>query len=342
MNMKMLYIGCHAILEYNEVSLFNEIGIDIFSLGSYLDPSKPGDPKRPSIKKEPNHEMIRIAPSMDNLTTEFVNNFDIVYVMHIPEWLEKNWDIIKNKIVIWRSIGQSVESVENILRKFRNNLKIVRYSPMERNIPGYVGEDTIIRFHIDPNEFNNWNGSTNRILTIGQNMKNRGISCSYEIFEEVTRGLPRIIYGPENESSGDLNGGILSFEDLKIALRNHRVYFYTGTHPASYVLNFMEAWTTGIPIVAIGDKYGNGHYFNQFTYEIPSMVKNIYEDQRMNGFNMLVSNDISTLHNYCKMLLEDESLARDIGRLGRESAIQYFGKDNIKPQWEEFFYHLKS
>lgn len=342
MNLKMLYIGCHAILEYNEISLFNEIGIDVFCLGSYFDPTKPIDPKRPPIEMksksmESKPDLIKLACPRDALTKEFVDNFDIIYIMHIPEWIEKNWNIIKDKIVIWRSIGQSIQDVENRIRPFRRNIKIVRYSPFEANIPGYVGEDAIIRFHLDPDEFKDWNGSVNKIVTISQNMRGRIVACSYDVFEQSTRGLPRIIYGPGNENAGDLNGGMLSYDDLKRALRDNRVYFYTGTHPSSYTLNFIEAWMTGIPIVAIGGKYGNASYFGQVTYEVPSMMKNIYGSSDLNGFNMLVSDDINVLHDNCKKLLEDESLAKDMSRLGRKSAIQYFSKNNIMPQWEEFF-----
>ncbi len=353
MNLKMLYLGCHAILEYNEISLFNEIGIDVFCLGSYFDPMNPIDPKRPPIEMESKPDLIKLSCPRDALTKELVDNFDIIYIMHIPDWLEKNWNIIKDKIVIWRSIGQSIQDVENRIRPFRRNIKIVRYSPFESNIPGYVGEDAIIRFHLDPDEFNNWNGNINKIITVSQDMRKRIVACSYDVFEQSTRGLPRIIYGPGNDNTGDLNGGILSYDDLKKALRDNRVYFYTGTHPSCYTLNFIEAWMTGIPIVAIGGKYGNASYFNQVTYEVPSMIRNIYgsinskvlstenvnnlNSDNLNGFNMFVSDDINMLHYYCKKLLEDESLAKDIGKLGRKSAIQYFGKKNIKPQWEEFF-----
>ena len=146
--------------------------------------------------------------------------------------------------------------------------------------------------------------------------------------------MPRIIYGPGNEDVADLNGGKIPYDELKRVLRDCRVYFYTGTHPASYTLNFIEAWMTGIPIVAIGGEYGNANYFGQNTYEIPNLIQN--------GINGFCFDDINILHDCCKNLLEDESLAKQIGIEGRKSAIHYFGKDNIKHQWEEFFKHINN
>ena len=297
MNLRMLYISCHASLEYNEILLFNEIGIDVFCLGSYTDPIHPRELTRPPINLSTKTELIKLACPRDALTKEFVDNFDIIYIMHIPDWIEKNWDIIKDKIVIWRFIGQSIVNIERRLKPFRQNIKIVRYSPIERNIPEYIGEDANIRFHLDPNEFNNWNGTINKITTVSNSMIRRGIACSYTIFETATRGLPRTIYGPGNEDTGEMNGGLLSYNDLKKILRDTRVYFFTGTHPASYTLNFMEAFMTGTPIVAIGNKDGNGHYFCQNTYEVPDIIKN--------GINGFCADDINVLHDYCKNLLED-------------------------------------
>lgn len=325
--MNMLYVNRHCVLAYNEFLLFNEMGIDVFSIGPYLDPIRPKDNLRPPILGiEPKPEFIKSA-SQKNITKKFIDNFDIICVVHFPTWLIRNFNVIKNKIVIWRTIGQSTPYIENMIKPFRRNIKIVRYSPFERNIPGYIGDDVVIRFHLDPNEFKNWNGNTKKIISITGFMKKRRV-CNYNIFDIVTKGLPRILYGRGNENV-NIYGGILSYDNLKQVLRNYRVYFYTGTQPASYTLNFIEAWMTGIPIVAIGNKYGNGHYFNQNTYEISQIIKN--------GVNGFCSDNIQDLSLYCKMLLENDSLAKQIGLEGRKCAIEYFGKDKIKEQWTEFF-----
>jgi len=127
--------------------------------------------------------------------------------------------------------------------------------------------------------------------------------------------------------------GQLSFEDLKNAYRINDVYFYTGTYPASYTLNFIEAWMTGIPVVAVGSTLANlGVYQDQDAYEVPFLIEN--------GVNGFVSDSIPELHAMCYNLLNDKELATRVGNAGRESAIKYFGKEKIKGEWDKFLNEL--
>ena len=335
--MKMIYLSCHSILEYDEVSLFTELGIDVFSYGAYLNPEAPGDKNRPPIKgaKYDNH-LIQVAMQYgkENLHPELIDPFDVIMIMHKPEWVTNNWGKLRHKTVIWRSIGQSTLDVENRLQPCRmQGLKIVRYSPMEMTIPGYLGHEATIRFHKDPEEYGNWNGEEKKVVTIGQSMKERNPWCHFDIFEAATEGVKRVLYGPGNEETGDISGGVLSYEDLKKELRNSRVYFYTGTQPAAYTLNFMEAFMTGIPVVAQGPATGNMSSIGQFTYEIPVIIQN--------GVNGFWNDDIHELRKDIKRLMEDKDYAKQIGDAGRATAIKLFGKQKIKEQWRNFFENLE-
>lgn len=339
---KILYLSCHSILEFEEVSLLHELGHEVFSLGAYVDPENPADNAlRPSIPGlvynsealSKFHAIGQEFPGLDakdHLSQEFVDYFDIVIVMHIPTWISCNWKVLKDKRVIWRTIGQSISPTEKALTPYRSQgLQVVRYSPMEHNIPGFIGEDALIRFYKNPDEYGNWTGEKKRIITFAQNMQYRGVACNFDIFEQVTRPFNRALYGPGNETAGDWAKGAQSYEDLKKAMRENRVYFYTGTHPASYTLNFMEAWMTGIPIVAIGSKYGNANYFQGHNlYEVPNLIEN--------GINGFCSDNLNDLQVICNNLLKDDSLAAEISKNGRESALQYFGKETVKEKWEEF------
>jgi glycosyltransferase involved in cell wall biosynthesis len=160
-------------------------------------------------------------------------------------------------------------------------------------------------------------------------MKARGDACSFAFFEEVTRPFPRHLYGPGNEGIGEWTTGKVPYSQLIHELQMNRVYFYTGTHPASYTLNFMEAWMVGIPVVAIGSDHGNSKAFiNHNLYEVPSFIKN--------GINGFCSDNIEELRSYIKELLNNDSLAKSISEEGRKEAIVHFGKANIKNQWKEF------
>ena len=339
--MRILYISCHEILEHDEVKLFHELGHYVFSPSSYFNPRNPDTMAlRPGIDMEVDeadqvawHVLGQAHPGLDirnHLTKEFVDRFDVVIVMHLPQWITKNWDAMCHKLVIWRTIGQSNPEIERCLLPYRQQgLKIVRYSPKESGIPDYVGSDAVIRFYKDPNEFRGWEGHRSHVITLAQSMKSRSTACGYPIFEEATRKFSRYLFGPNNEDSG-IEGGKLSYMEMKEALRVHRVYFYTGTHPASYTLNFVEAWMTGIPIVAIGRKMGNEHFIASAKnlYEIPDLINN--------GVNGFVSDSVEELQEYIQCLMDDVNLAQDISIAARTCAVVLFGKEATAKQWDSY------
>lgn len=330
--MKVLYISCHSILEYDELRILEDLGIDYFSLGSYVVPTNPADPIRPPLKSHPEAWVIGNAPPRDDMPQEFINQFDTIIVMHVPEWITRNWDKFRGKRVIWRTIGQSTPAIETVMAQYATRgLEIVRYSPREANLEPTAGCTKIIRFYKDPQEFGGWIGAGNEVITFAQDMKHRGEFCNYDAFVEMTRGFNTKIYGPKNELSGELNGGLLAYSEMKQKMRDARVYVYTGTQPASYTLGFIEAMMTGIPIVAIGSGLATSlntqNKIHANLYEIPDIITNA-----VNGF---VTDDIQTARKYIQALLDDPALAKRIGTMGRERAISLFGKDTIQLQWKE-------
>jgi glycosyltransferase involved in cell wall biosynthesis len=331
--MNILYLSCHATLEYDELLLFHELGYDFFSIGGYINPRTPHDPKRPAIDHDGHQHLADIAMvhNQYNLHEKQIAWADVVIIMHIPEWVENNWDLLKKsgKRVIWRSIGQSVNGVEQrIAPYFKEGLEIVRYSPYESRIPGYAGESAVIRFYKDPEEFGGWTGETDEVITFAQNMRGRGEFCNYETFLEISKGRNAKVYGPHNEDSGDLCGGLLGYEEMQEKMRKAGVYFYTGTWPASYTLNFIEAWMSGIPMVAIGPSKGNSKEFGQDTYEVADLLKN--------GRFGFASDDIDQMNIFIDKLLEDKTLARQISERAREEAIGLFGKEIVKKHWKTY------
>lgn len=342
--MKILYLSVHSILEAEEILLFHELGHEVFSPGAYWKPESGGDGMRPPIpqikyKQEwidsynKIHDMFPGQDGKYHLTKEVVDYFDVVIVMHQPGFITENWEVLKKKNVIWRTIGQSVASVEQKLEPYRRGgLKIVRYSPRERNIPHYIGEDAVIRFYKDPEIYKGWTGEQLRVITFAQDMQRRGSACNYPFFEEVTRPYKRALFGPNNNQP-IFGFGKIPFEQLLSEMRTNRVYFYTGTQPASYTLNFMEALMTGCPIVAIGPQHGNADVWrNHDLYEIQDFIKN--------GVNGFISDDVFVLRNCINQLLRDKDLANRISTAGRQYAIKLFGKETIKSQWDSFLRSL--
>jgi len=328
--MKILYLSCHSILEHDEVSLLNELKHEVFSLGSYINPNAPHDPKRPPINSPYNDQLGNVAlqSSKENLHQELIDWADIIIIMSRPDWIINNWDKFTGKRIVWRTIGQSTPDIESQLQLLRQNgLQIVRMSLAEEGIQNYIGKDALIRFYKDPEEYKDWNGDTEKVISVAQSMKARGAFCGFNNFDEATKGLPRALYGPGNEDSG-IEGGILTYNELKKVYQDNRVFFYTGTYPSPYTLGLMEAMMTGIPIVAIGKDLWDIKLWNMDIYEVDKIIQS--------GVNGYVSNDINELRGYVELLLKDKALAKKIGDAGRETAIELFGKSKIKEEWRKF------
>lgn len=332
--MKILYLSCHAILEYDELKLFEELGLDYFSLGSYIVPIKPVDAIRPALSKIPDEWLVAHAPDRENIPQEFIDKFDVIIVMHKREWIIDNWEKLKHKKVIWRTIGQSTPEYERSLFRLRQEgLKVVRYSLREANIADNIGCDMVIPFYKDPNEFKGWNGQTNEVINFSQNMKDRAEHCNFDAFTKLAEGFNAHVYGPRNENAGALSGGYMTYDEMKQKMRDAAVYIYTGTQPACYTLNLIEAMMTGIPIVALGPKFGNSLNIAGDLYEIPDIIKDT-----VNGF---WSDSIEELRGRIKFLLENKDHARRIGNAGRQTAIERFGVDVVRQKWSDYLTLIK-
>lgn len=332
--MKILYISVHSVLEFDEVSLFTECGHDVFSLGAYHNLGHPDLP-RPSIPNLQFHEDLNNIyvsnPNRNELHPTLIEWADVIMIMHSPEVLSNNWERIKHKRVVLRTIGQNTPSIERMIGELKKQgLKVVRYSPRERHLPHYAGEDALIRFYKDPNDLTAWNGNDKKAINITQSLKGRRHHCHYDHIIELMAGFTSKVFGTGNEDLGVLNGGELPYDLLKGQLRDSRVFVYGGTWPASYTLSFIDAWMTGIPIVSIGHKLAQavpGVEPLDF-FEIPDLIQN--------GENGFWGDDINELRSYIGQLISNDSLANLISKNSRERAIHLFGKDNIKQEWLGF------
>lgn len=334
--MRILYISVHSVLEYDELRLFTELGHECFSLGAYTYPEGHPTLPRPGIpgmvRRDDLIQMVSNKPRTE-LPEDFLNQFDVIIIMdgyHAPDVVERNWPKLKGKKVVWRTIGQSTPEVENRMKRFRNEgLRIVRYSPMEEEMENYIGKDTMIRFYKDPEEYKGWIGHTHQIMNLSQSLKARRNFCGYDIIMKVLPGFPFKVYGSGNDDLGEFNGGELSYEVMKGALRDCKVFFYSGTWPASYTLSFIEAMMTGIPMVCVGqDIWKHKDHPRLQVYEVPHIIRQ--------GDTGYCSNDPEALKNFVTRLMENRELAETMSTKAREDAIRLFGKEAIAPLWQQF------
>lgn len=338
--MKIHYISCHSVLEFDELKLLTELHHDVFCNGAYLEPAGHPSLPRPGVPEAKYHEhwadLARRFPKTE-LPQELIDPFDVLIFMGgiTDNALVQNWPRIKHKKVIWRTIGQSTQGNEEMMAPLRaEGLKIVRYSPKEMNIPRYIGSDAMIRFYKDENELKDWNGNDKTVVNFSQSLRGRRNNCHYNEIMEMITGYQAKVFGTGNEDLGNINGGELPWDLMKGKLRDSRVYVYGGTWPASYTLSFIEALMTGIPMVCIGKRLAEEipNYPHMDFYEVSEIIKN--------GENGFISDDIGTLRSNIYALLNDDELAKRIGENGRQTAIRLFGKEQIRNQWDEFLRNL--
>lgn len=341
---KILYIGVHSCLEYDECKLFTEMGYDVFSYGgAYADPKGHYLLPRPGITGMPYHEDLHKISQQyprTDLPMEVIEWADVVIIMngyHDPYIIDLNWRKLQKRKVVWRTIGQSLPHLEKAYKAYRNQgLKIVRMSPKERGIPNYIGEDALIRFYKDPDEYKDWNGNDKWVINFTQTLKGRRIFCHYDHIMQIIAGFPTKIFGSGNEDLGYLNGGEINYQSLKEQLRDNRCFVYAGTWPSPYTLSIIEAMMTGVPVIAIGKQMAEqlqvaSHDKYEF-YEVSEIIKN-----STNGF---CSDNIDHLRDSIEHLMSDYELAKRVGQAGQQTAKDLFSKDKAKIAWKEFFEKL--
>ncbi len=266
--MNILYLSCHAVLEYDELRILHDLGHKVFSIGGYIEPRKPHVDTRPPLDIETNDDLLKQFHSMNHanfqsgisadmsgrtFTKEFLDNFDCIIVMHNTDWIDRNLELFRNRLVILRTIGQNISTNELKLQNLRKSgIKILRYSPKESDIKNYAGEDGMIRFLKYESDFLPRTNTDKTAISFCQSLDSRGRHCGSKYVEYVASKVNFSLYGPGNEKY-PFSKGKVPYSELTDVLSKSSCYFYTGTYPAQYVLNFIEAMMSGIPIVSIGE-----------------------------------------------------------------------------------------
>jgi hypothetical protein len=352
----------HSIESYDQLRLYTDLGYEAVDIGGYIDPRAPHDPKRPAVPDAPFVPEIKAAVDAlgtpDNLgaaqsyipdaVLDWLGDDGVLIYHHYLERLYGQWDHIRDwmkgapgRRVVWRSVGQSVENNERMAQPFRaDGLERVAYSPKERNIPQYAGEDALIRFYKDPDEYCGWTGEDPIVINITQHLRQRDPYTNWRFWEAATQGLPRMALGPGSEIIG--GPGELSYEDMHTALRRARAYLYTGTQPASYTLGLIEAMMTGTPVISIGPEYHNIFPYGPQLFEAHEILESLWERDGPDPFGGLSFGPGSYVANpdgarqYLRAFLEDIPMATVASAWTRQRAIELFGKDKIAAEWKAF------
>lgn len=363
--MNIVLLLAHAIEESDQIRLLSSLGHSVFSIGAYIEPRHPHVDIRPPIDLDTQTDLKAAVDALGQphpdveghtvavptgrtlgpcseghadpmeaarrwLPDDILDWADVIICHHLEHtWLVPQWSRIRHKRVIWRTVGQSAAPNEWMMAPLRaDGLEIIRYSPKERNLPGFAGEDALIRFYKDPEEWKDWEGSIPAVLNVTQKLYQRSLAddgelqrpgwqwTSYTFWERATEGLDKYEAGPKDDAGRDQ----LTVEDMKAGLRLHRCYLYTGTQPASYTLGLIEALMTGIPVVSIGPGW----------HRILPYGPLLFEGHELAPFG---TDSPEKANVMLRALLNDADLARSVSVAQRKAAIATFGMETIAEQW---------
>jgi glycosyltransferase involved in cell wall biosynthesis len=344
----VLLILSHAVEEHDQVKLLSSLGYDVFSLGGYIDPSYPHVDTRPALPEVPSHPDLKAAVDAlgtdDNIAAaaksipdpilEWLGDDGAIICHHyIEERIYPQWDFLRDwkagapgRRIIRRTVGQSVAHNEKASQAFRaEGLEIVRYSPNERLIPDYAGEDALIRFWVDLDAYSGWTGRGGFVGNVTQHLWQRGEWTNGAYAAAAIRWLPALFAGPGSDAEGVPVAGVgrLSVDGMRSYLRAARVYLYTGTQPASYTLGLMEAMATGVPVVSIGSAWMRAFAYGPLLFEAEDFA---YES----------TDDPAEAHRWLRILLNDDAVAQEASALMRKQAVEMFDPEAVGAAWQAF------
>lgn len=348
MSKRILLNLSHAVEEWMQLDLLTSLGYEVASIGGYIDPRHPHSDMRPplDIPFYPEiKEAVDALGTPDNLAAaqslipgavlDWLDGGIVIY-HHRLERLFGQWPYIRDWMrgsggrVIWRSVGQSVAANEREAQPYRiTGLERIAYSPMEASIPGYSGQDALIRFW-GTHDDEPWTGEDRVVIQVSQKLRQRDPFTNWGFWDSATRGLPRLPIGEGSEVIGGT--GKVSYDEMRAALHRSRAFVFTGSQPASYTLGLIEAMHAGIPTLSVGPawmqvKYDDGQGENFHT------AAPLFEGHHLAPYGF---DDPNEAHHLLRRLLDDDDFAATVSAETQGIARRLFDRESIGRQWAEY------
>ncbi|MGH2449199.1 MAG: glycosyltransferase [Chloroflexota bacterium] len=162
-------------------------------------------------------------------------------------------------------------------------------------------------------------GTLERGITVINGIQKRPRIAGLDIFERARRVVPLDIAGMETEELDGL--GDIPYRLLHRSIAPYR-FLFSPIRYTSLPLAVIEAMTMGMPVVALA------------TSELPTVIEN--------GRTGFVSCDVDELIEGMLMLLKDPAAARRMGERARECAMERFGLERFKQDWNAAFARAKA
>lgn len=319
--MRILYVSVHEPLQFDEVRLLEDLGAEV----SVIPPG--GPPVEFGVWRP-------VAGQLADWTVDMAS-FEAIIVMGDVPNLQRVLDLKPKGRVIWRTIGQSSPDQEAAVAALRERVEIVRYSPRERNLTNFAGEDALIRFAKDPAEFDGWTGGGG--ITVVSNRFGRRWTVDFRFIESALRDLPWRLFGGGN-AEHPKGHELSSYADLLAVYRGADVFFSTNAIPASYTLGLIEAMMTGTPVLALSEAAVRRRCATdavQTRLKDPAFAVAVYEaEDIVRGFGLVVD-EPGQARAHVHELMANRTLRHEVGARCRERAIALFDRSRISAQWRD-------
>lgn len=352
--MKLLYVSIgHAIQCPDDCIVWSDLGIKWYDTGYYSQSNGCGDlPKiknyyattkyRKFLQKCGKSELYvdfikdrfktyagKSIPNVWKFTKEFINGFDVVLFNHDISNVINNLDVLKDKIVIFKSFGMGNPADEPKIGTLRALKKIIRVTNSlheDRQTPLYGGNDFIIHSSVvpDDNAYNNWQGNKSQVCIFC----NGFMTCPdrRKYYKEILGKCSQIrflLYGANNEKD-PLSCGFCSTNEKIQVMKDSRVSLIVGTPGSSYTFSLAESMIMGCPTVCFGKSL-----WNSKIYEIDELFNH--------GEDILIGETTEECSDYIQLLLKDKKLCDYLSQNARKKALKIFGREAVANEWRKLF-----
>lgn len=186
------------------------------------------------------------------------------------------------------------------------NLELVFITPAVKvswELNGFV-----ITPGIDINDFAESSMSLNKLLVVGNNLHRHYFN--FDFLKNISKSIPLSVvgYNPYIENCNKAK----NFLDLLGYYKTHKAFLYLANEPEEgFNLSLLEAMASGLPVITM--------------FHPTSPIIHNY-----NGFVAYSENEYM---DYCKQLLQDETLAKKLGHNARETVKIYFSINEFVRKW---------
>jgi len=160
-----------------------------------------------------------------------------------------------------------------------------------------------------------YTGSIEKGIVVINHIEQRGRITGWDIFSQANNSVPLDLVGMGTKESGGL--GEVLHPQLPSFISKYR-FFFNPIRYTSFGLAVCEAMMAGMPIVALA------------TTEYVTIIKD--------GENGFIDTNVERLIKKMKLLIDNHSLAKQMGDQARTTAIEKFGIRRFVSEWESMFH----